>query len=90
MGMVMDRWCSALPMLGVFLMKKTLLAGIAALLMATSAHATQTYCAVVLKPPSKVTRDKEYNSDQWLALREKPSSKSYMIVALRAECPCRC
>jgi len=40
--MVVDRWCSAQPVLGVFPMKKTFLTGIAALslLYATGAHAT--------------------------------------------------
>src|SRR5262252_4011865 len=40
MGVVMDSRCSALSVLGIFLMKKELLAGIAMLLLATgAAHA---------------------------------------------------
>jgi hypothetical protein len=35
MGMVMDSRCSALPVLGVFLMKKVFLTGVAVLLLAT-------------------------------------------------------
>jgi hypothetical protein len=43
MGVVMERWCPTQQMLGVFLMKKALLAGVAALLMlsASAAHATE-------------------------------------------------
>src|ERR1700730_2097190 len=52
-------------------MKKTLLAGIAVLLMATSAaRATEDFCGVLLKPPANVVSDKEYDPDGWLALRE--------------------
>ena len=45
MGVVMERWCPTQPVLGVFLRetevkKKLLLAGTAALLMATSANAS--------------------------------------------------
>jgi hypothetical protein len=63
-----------------------LLAGVAALsvLAATSAaSATQMWCAVVLKPPARIVKDKDYNPDQWLTLRETPSSKGYKIVLLR-------
>ena len=32
-------------------------------------------CAVVLKPPAEVTRDKDYNPDTWLSLREGPGTQ---------------
>jgi len=52
-------------------MKTLLLAGIAALsvLTASAAHATVDGCALVLKPPAKVTRDKDYNDrSMWLSI----------------------
>jgi hypothetical protein len=64
--------------------KKILLAGVAALsvLSASAAHATQIWCAVVMKPSPEVVRDKEYNPDGWLALREKPNRRSPMVITL--------
>jgi hypothetical protein len=54
-------------------MRKILLTGVAALLMAISAHATENpdMCAVVLKTP-----------DGFLALRTKPEPKSKMMSKL--------
>ena len=54
-------------------MKKVLLAGVAALslLMAGTAHAAYDECAVVLKTP-----------DGLLALREKPTVRSKLILKL--------
>ena len=54
-------------------MRKILLTGVAALLMAISAHATENpdICAVVLKTP-----------DGFLALRTKPEPKSKMMSKL--------
>jgi hypothetical protein len=53
-------------------MKKTLLAGIAVLFLATgTAHAAYDECAVVLKTP-----------DGFLALREKPSARSKLLHKL--------
>jgi Bacterial SH3 domain len=58
-------------------MKKVLLASIAALLMATSAAHTDTeFCVVVRKTP-----------DGFLALREKPTTKSKIIATLRTNVP---
>jgi hypothetical protein len=51
---------------------------------APAPHATVIYCAVVLKPPSEITRDPEYNSNGWLALREEPNRRSKMLHMLRA------
>jgi hypothetical protein len=52
-------------------MKKLLLAGVAALLMASAAHAAYDDCAVVLETP-----------DGFLALREEPTAKSKLILKL--------
>jgi hypothetical protein len=53
-------------------MKKLLLTGIAALFLATgAAHATEDFCAVVLK-----------NRDGWLALRKGPGTRFKMITKL--------
>jgi hypothetical protein len=51
---------------------------------APAPHATVIYCAVVLKPPSEITRDPEYNSNGWLALREEPNRRSKMLHTLRS------
>jgi hypothetical protein len=65
-------------------MKKLLLTGIAVLFLATgTAHAAEDYCAVVLKPPAKVVRDKEYNSEAWLALRDGPGTQFMIMGKLR-------
>jgi hypothetical protein len=63
---------------------KTLLAAVTlAVLSASAAHATTIdWCAVVLKPPPEVRRDKEYNPDGWLALRQKPDRQSKMLTTL--------
>ena len=55
-------------------MRKILIAGVAALLMGTpsAANATQTWCAVVMKPIP----------DGWLALRENPDWRIKMITTL--------
>ena len=68
--MVVDRWRSAQPVL-VLLMKRLLLAGVAALSMVTSAAHADEKCATVLK-----------TEDGFLALREKPSAQSKMIAKL--------
>jgi hypothetical protein len=63
---------------------QALLTGVVALLLATgTAHATEDFCAVVLKPPVKVVRDKEYNSDAWLALRDGPGMQFMVMGKLR-------
>ena len=57
-------------------MKKLLLTSIAALLLATgAAHATGDFCAVVLKPPPEVRRDKEFKDDAWLVIRDGPGKQ---------------
>jgi len=57
-------------------MKKILLTGIAALLLATgTAHAAGDFCAVVLKPPAKIKRDKDYKEDAWLVIRDGPGTQ---------------
>jgi len=57
-------------------MKKTLLAGIAALFLATgAAHATEDFCAVVLEAPANIKRDKEYKPDAWLVIRDGPGTQ---------------
>ena len=60
------------------MMKKVLLAGIAALsvLSASAAHATDNECAVVLK-----------TSDGFLAVREKPTVKSKIVATLGPKYP---
>jgi tetratricopeptide (TPR) repeat protein len=64
-------------------MKKLLLASVAALFLATgTAHAAD-FCAMVIKPPAEVTRDKEFNPNGWLALRKEPSPHSEKIALLR-------
>ena len=64
-------------------MSRALLAGSVALsvLWASTAHATEDFCAVVLKPPANVVSDKEYDPDGWLALREAPARKSKMLAS---------
>jgi hypothetical protein len=65
-------------------MKKALLTGIAVLLLATgTTHATEDFCAVVLKPPAKVVRDKQYNPDAWLAIRDGPGMQFMVMGKLR-------
>ena len=55
---------------------RALITGIAVLFLATgTAHATEDFCAVVLKPPPEVTRDKEYNPDAWLTVRDGPGTQ---------------
>jgi hypothetical protein len=57
-------------------MKKLLLTGIAVLFLAIgTAHATEDFCAVVLKPPREVMRDKEYKHDAWLTIRDGPGTQ---------------
>jgi hypothetical protein len=61
-------------------MKKLLLTSIAALFLATgTAHATEDGCAIVLPVPVKVKRDKDYNPDMWLSIREGPGKQFKMI-----------
>jgi hypothetical protein len=56
--------------------KRILLTGIAALLLATgAAHATGDFCAVVLKPPVKIKRDKDYKEAAWLVIRDGPGKQ---------------
>jgi hypothetical protein len=57
--------------------KKALLTSIAVLsvLSAPGAHATEDFCAVVLKPPPEVVRDKEYNPRAWLTIRDGPGTQ---------------
>jgi hypothetical protein len=66
-------------------MTKLLSTAALALALATSgaAHATEDFCAVVLKPPAKVTRDKKYNPEAWLALRDGPGMKFMVMGKLR-------
>src|SRR5262249_53433017 len=66
-------------------MSRALLAGSVALsvLWASTAHASEDFCAFVLKPPANVVSDKEYDPDGWLALREAPARQSKMIAKLR-------
>ena len=52
-------------------MMKTLLTAVALLAFATTAHATEDFCAVVLKTP-----------DGFLALREGPGTQHKMITKL--------
>jgi hypothetical protein len=52
-------------------MKKMLLAGIALLAVCASAHATEDFCAVVLRAP-----------DGFLALRAEPGTQSKMLTKL--------
>jgi hypothetical protein len=55
---------------------RAFITGIAALLLATgAAHATEDFCAVVLKPPSNIIRDKDYKSDAWLTIRDGPGTQ---------------
>ena len=56
-------------------MLKLLLAATALLAVSTAVHATEDFCAVVLKPPAKVRQDKEYNPDAWLTLRDGPGTQ---------------
>src|SRR6516165_5420703 len=53
------------------------------LLTAAGAHATEDFCAVVLKPPAEVTRDRSYDPDAWLALRDGPGTKFTVVGKLR-------
>ena len=65
----MDSGSAAQSVLGVLLMKKTLLTGIVALLLATgTAHATEDGCAVVLKTP-----------DGFLNVRTEPNARSRIL-----------
>jgi len=66
-------------------MKAAIIAGcvVLSVLYAPGAHATEDFCAVVLKPPAKVVRDKEYNPDGWLALRQGPGTQYDIITTLR-------
>jgi hypothetical protein len=53
------------------------------LLTAAGAHATEDFCAVVLKPPAEVARDRSYDPDAWLALRDGPGTKFTVVGKLR-------
>jgi hypothetical protein len=62
---------------------RALITGIAMVLATGTAHATEDFCAVVLKPPAKVMRDKGYNPNGWLALRQGPGTRYDIITTLR-------
>lgn len=65
------------------ILKPLAIAALSLAVLAPVAHATEDFCAVVLKPPAKVMRDKQYNSEAWLAVRDGPGMQFMIMGKLR-------
>jgi hypothetical protein len=49
---------------------------------ASNNNVTVSACLAVIDPPAEVTKDREFEADSWLILREAPDTKSKAVVKL--------